>query len=96
MLYVAIRRKGKDRKGLIVVYITTAFIPLIPTIGKVYQTVKHTDDYFYQIALLTILYILLIIIELTVLAVVDFIHRKVKASVIIGLFLVWPGIIFFC
>ena len=96
MVYFAIRREKKDLKGLAVVYLTIA-VGLLLQIAKrvVSDVLLKTDQWNDLFSLLLFGIAIIIVLELTVLAIVYIKKGKCNKNVLIGLLLMWPGVIFF-
>jgi len=89
MVFIAISRRKKDRKELIVLYITlSALAPLI-IIERVIPAYNNIT--FVILALL----VLAIFLECTVIAIIDYKKGKQNKQTLIGLIMGWAGIIFF-
>lgn len=98
-VYIAIKRSGKDSKGLLIAYYTVAAIPILIFISRIICSgLLITAQQQKWISLLPFFMVVLLMVELTVLALKtpNVNNGKVnKRQVIAGLCLAWPGILFF-
>jgi len=96
MIYFALSRRNKDRKGLIAVYITFSFAFPFIIFGRTVQTYFLDDIKYYDFAsIICYLIMLIVFIEFTVMAINDYRKGKLKKQTLFGLFLGWPCVIFF-
>ena len=96
MIFFAITRRYKDRKGLIVIYITLAATMPFAIVGRTIQTYFQKYIGYYDLsAIIVFLILIFVFIDSTVMALNDYRKGKLKRQLAIGLCLGWPGIIFF-
>lgn len=88
MIYFAISRRKIDRKGLIIAYIILSFVPPFMIMSRIFPQ-------FYNQFIYTLYSIILIFfIEVTVTGIIDLKKGVVNKRVVLGLFLIWPCVIF--
>ncbi len=88
MIYFAISRRKIDRKGLIIAYIILSFVPPFMIASRIFPQ-------FYNQFIHTLYFIILVFfIEVTVTGIIDFKREIVNKRVVLGLFIIWPCVIF--
>lgn len=89
LLFLAISRRTKDRKGLLAIYYTLALCFPFAALGRLFTSL-------YDMAA-QIVYIILLIsfIELTIMRINDFRNGCLERRAVVGLFMVWFGTVFY-
>ena len=92
MIFLAVIRRKKDRKGLIAVYWTMSLCLIATAVERFVELNYHQNNFLFAIQFS---FIVLMFIELTIMAISDLVHGKKSSRVIIGLILGWISITLF-